>query len=400
MNASRQLLIAGGGIGGLAAALALSRAGWPIHVFERAAELSEVGAGLQLGPNATRTLLSWGLGPGLREIAAVPDRVVVRNAISGAELAALPLGASMQTRYGAPYFTVHRADLHRLLHAAVLAQGGVRLDLNRAVSGYSESAEGVTLTGDFSGATGAALVGADGLHSAVRAQMLADGAPRSIGDVAYRTLLRTADLPLAARANQVTVWLGPDLHVVQYPVRCGEAINVVVLVHGARHAAQSGWDHAVDADEVERALYAACHPLRDLVAAACQASLNEHPWGLWVLADRPPVGRADQMARGRVALAGDAAHPMRPYLAQGAGMAIEDAAALAAALVGGAAEVPARLRRYAEARWRRCARVQARSERNSSIFHARGPMRVGRDLSLRLMGERLMDMPWLYGSSD
>ncbi|TAN11062.1 MAG: FAD-dependent oxidoreductase [Burkholderiaceae bacterium] len=397
MNVSRQLLIAGGGIGGLAAALALSSAGWQTHVFERVAELSEVGAGLQLGPNATRLLLSWGLESDLRRVAAVPERIVARSALSGAELATLPLGASIEARYGAPYFTVHRAELHRLLCAAVLARSGVRLDLSQAVHGYSENADGVTVTTDSSGVAGAALIGADGLHSAVRVQMLGGGAPRGVGDVAYRTLLKTADLPLAARVNQVTVWLGPDLHVVQYPVRCGEAINLVVLVHGAHHAAQGGWDHAAEPDQVERALYATCRPLRDLVAAARHASLNERPWGMWVLADRPPVSVAGEMARGRVALAGDAAHPMRPYLAQGAGMAIEDAAALAAALADESTDIPTRLQRYAESRWRRCARVQARSERNSTIFHARGLMRLGRDVSLRLMGERLMDVPWLYG---
>lgn len=397
MNVSRQLLIAGGGIGGLAAALALSSAGWQTHVFERVAELSEVGAGLQLGPNATRLLLSWGLESDLRRVAAVPERIVARSALSGAELATLPLGASIEARYGAPYFTVHRAELHRLLCAAVLARSGVRLDLSQAVHGYSENADGVTVTTDSSGVVGAALIGADGMHSAVRVQMLGGGAPRGVGDVAYRTLLKTADLPLAARVNQVTVWLGPDLHVVQYPVRCGEAINLVVLVHGAHHAAQGGWDHAAEPDQVERALYATCHPLRDLVAAARHAGLNERPWGMWVLADRPPVSGAGEMARGRVALAGDAAHPMRPYLAQGAGMAIEDAAALAAALADGSTDIPTRLQRYAESRWRRCARVQARSERNSTIFHARGLMRLGRDVSLRLMGERLMDVPWLYG---
>lgn len=397
MNVSRQLLIAGGGIGGLAAALALSSAGWQTHVFERVAELSEVGAGLQLGPNATRLLLSWGLESDLRRVAAVPERIVARSALSGAELATLPLGASIEARYGAPYFTVHRAELHRLLCAAVLARSGVRLDLSQAVHGYSENADGVTVTTDSSGVVGAALIGADGLHSAVRVQMLGGGAPRGVGDVAYRTLLKTADLPLAARVNQVTVWLGPDLHVVQYPVRCGEAINLVVLVHGAHHAAQGGWDHAAEPDQVERALYATCRPLRDLVAAARHAGLNERPWGMWVLADRPPVSGAGEMARGRVALAGDAAHPMRPYLAQGAGMAIEDAAALAAALADESTDIPTRLQRYAESRWRRCARVQARSERNSTIFHARGLMRLGRDVSLRLMGERLMDVPWLYG---
>lgn len=402
MSANRTLVVAGAGIGGLAAGLAAARAGWDVRLFEQAPELSEVGAGLQLGPNATRLLIGWGLEADLRAVAAAPERLVVRSAVSGCALGQLPLGARMQSRYGAPYFTLHRADLQALLARALAKLPNARLHLGASVTSHAEDAGADTIrveTDAHAIVACDALIGADGLHGVVRARLLGDGPPRAVGDLAYRALLRTADLPAAARADQVTVWLGPDLHVVQYPVRSGVAMNLVALVHGRPPTLRDGWDHAAEPAEVESALRGMCPALRDLVAAAPRASLNPRPWGMWVLEDRPPVSSARQMARGRVALLGDAAHPMRPYLAQGAGMAIEDAAALGRVLGGGAADVPAALRRYAEARWRRCARVQARSERNGAIFHAQGPVRLARDLGIRALGRHLLDLPWLYGGA-
>lgn len=400
MSATPQrALIAGAGIGGLAAAFAVACAGWGVDLYDQASELSEVGAGLQLGPNATRILCEWGLESELRRVAAAPEQLVVRNAQNGCVLGTMPLGRELRARYGAPYFTLHRADLQALLLRVVAALPHVRVHLGERVESYVEAGNAVAIkTGASAGVTGDALIGADGLHSAVRQALLRDGAPRAIGDCAYRALLESAKLPAPARANQVTAWLGPDLHVVQYPVRAGAAMNLVLLVHGARRTSADGWDHRVDPGEPEAAVRRMCAPLRDLVTAVPNVSLNPDPWGMWLLADRPPVGAAGAMARGRVALAGDAAHPMRPYLAQGAGMAIEDAAELGRVFTDAGDDIPAALQRYAQARWRRCARVQARSERNSIIFHARGLLRVGRDLSLRLLGERLMDVPWLYSA--
>ena len=202
---------------------------------------------------------------------------------------------------------------------------------------------------------GDALIAADGLWSRVREQLLTDGPPRVAGHLAYRAMLPQASLPAALRSQQVTAWLGPRLHVVQYPVRGGEWLNVVAIVHGHVQGGLEDWDHGANAADLQAALGHTCAALRNLIAAVPD-------WRLWVLCDRPPVGAADQMARGHVALLGDAAHPMRPYLAQGAGMAIEDAAELArqVALVDGVLDVPTLLQRYALNRWQRCARVQAR----------------------------------------
>ena len=387
----------------MATALATTRAGWQARLYERAPIFSEVGAGIQMGPNVVRVLYGWDLAPALAEVAAFPERLQVRHALSGAELGVLRLGQTAVQRYGAPYATIHRADLHQLLLTAVQAQGGTSLHLQQAVTQYTLTSDAVQLQTQAGLAVeGDALIGADGLWSAVRAQLLHDGPPQPTGHLAYRALLRQAELPAALRSSDVTAWLGPrmhlvsypvpQLHVVQYPVRGGEWLNVVAIVHGQLQGDLQDWDHSVNAAEVRSALAGSCTALRALIEAVPQ-------WRLWALCDRVPLSHADEQAQGRVALLGDAAHPMRPYLAQGAGMAIEDAAELARqlALVDTVLDVPTMLRRYALNRWQRNARVQARSIRNGEIFHLNGPMAWARDGALRLLGERLLDVPWLYG---
>lgn len=398
MGATQQLLIAGGGIGAMAAALAVAQAGWEVRMYERTPVFEEVGAGVQLGPNVTRILHAWGLERALAAVAAFPARLQVRSASSGAVLGSLSLGEQALFRYGAPYATVHRADLHALLLSAVHQQTGVRIHQGQQVERFEDQGTAVRLCTDQGlEVEGDALLGADGVHSTVRQQLLADGPPQLVGDLAFRTLLRTQAMPPALAGNQVTAWLGPNLHVVQYPVRGGAAMNVVAIVRGAPSGDVENWDHRANTTLLLRALAGCCGPLRDLVSCADFHSLNAHPWRLWVLADRPPMRSAAEMARGLVGLLGDAAHPMRPYMAQGAGMAIEDAQALGQALGMTPIDVPTRLQRYALARWQRCARVQARSQRNGRVFHAQGLARLGRDWSMRLLGERLLDVPWLYG---
>jgi salicylate hydroxylase len=393
---SRQLLIAGGGIGALAAALSSARAGWQVRLYEKAEVFSEVGAGLQLGPNATRILQGWGLGQALERLAAFPDKLLVRSAPSGRELASLSLGSRCQQRYGAPYATLHRADLHTLLLDSVRLRPEVKLHLNSPVTGYTDTPEGVQLAwADGYSVEGDALIGADGLWSQVRLQALDDRVAQPTGHLAYRALVRQSDLPKSLRSQQVSVWLGPDMHLVSYPVRGGEWLNVVMFTQGQVPDDHQDWDHAGLRDNVLTATAGHCAELTALVEAV-------PAWRLWALCDRPPVASAAQMALGRVALLGDAAHPMPPYLAQGAGMAIEDAAELGRCLTGvvkPVADVPLALRRYALNRWQRNARVQARAVRNGQIFHATGPLRLGRDIALKLLGHRLLDMPWLYAGA-
>jgi salicylate hydroxylase len=389
------ILVAGGGIGGLAAALALSRRGHRADVFEQAAAFAEIGAGVQLGPNVTRRLRQLDLDAGLAAIAARPDALVVHSAESGAELARMPLGDTMQQRYGAPYVCVHRADLHGLLFDAVRARGNGTLVTAARIQQVETSDDLVCLSStDARAWEGEAIVGADGLWSIVRRQLdtpLADEPPRVTGHTAWRAMAEQASLPAALRRTQVHVWLGPRLHAVAYPVRGGDWLNVVVIAESAPAGDARDWDQSGSIAALKQAMGRSC--------AGLQALLDAMPgWRAWSLGDRAPMTSAADMAHERVALVGDAAHPMVPYLAQGAGMAIEDAVALADALGDGSAvDVPAAFALYAEARWARNAQVQARARRNGEIFHATGAVRLGRDMAMRVLGARLLDQPWLYG---
>jgi salicylate hydroxylase len=400
----RKVLIAGGGIGGLSAALACARAGAEVALFERSAEFSEFGAGIQLSPNVVKILYGWDLQKTLAEVVAFPDRLQVRSASSGAELGMLRLGDDIARRYGAPYLTIHRADLHALLLAALQQQGGVALNLSSSVISFEETETDVSvLLAHDQEVRGDLLVGADGGWSSIRQQLLADGTPQPTGHLAYRALISQARLPMHLRSSQVTAWLGPQMHVVQYPVRRGEWLNVVAIVHGQVQGDMSHWDHSGNAAELQQRLQATCKPLKDLIQAVPD-------WRLWALSIRPPMRSGREQAGGRVALLGDAAHPMVPYLAQGAGMAIEDATVLARVLQEGglfastpdalgpdpASLVPGLLRQYAQQRWQRNARVQATAIRNGKIFHASGLMAFGRNAAMKIRGEGLMDQPWLY----
>ncbi len=388
--APQQMLIAGGGIGGLAAAVACTQRGVPVQLLERAAQLSEVGAGIQIGPNVTRILQAWGLGDALAQVAAFPPRLQARDAQTGQVLGTLTLGERAQSLYGAPYATIHRADLQGLLHSAAQS-AGVDIRLGQTVQGWQDTSDGLEVsTAENSSGQANALIGADGVWSAVRQQLLGDAPARFTGHLAYRALVAQADLPAHLRSEQVTVWMGPRLHVVHYPVRSGQWLNLVAIVHGAKPEPSQDWDQVGQTQALMQAMGAVGHDLHERLASV-------PAWRQWALHDREPLNGAKQMAQGRVALLGDAAHPMRPYLAQGAGMAIEDAQVLAQCFCIDNATVPEQLQAYAEQRWVRNALVQARAIRNGRIFHATGPVAWGRNLSMRLMGERVMDVPWLYG---
>jgi salicylate hydroxylase len=388
-------LIAGGGIGGLACALALARAGVRSAVLEQSSALAEVGAGLQLGPNAVRVLADWGLMDALQACAAFPEALRVRDAHGGQPLGHLRLGAMALARHGQVYATLHRADLHGLLLNAVQRMPDeVSLRLGARVTAFEETGDGVQVMLEQGKALqGEALIGCDGLWSRVRTHLLGDHMPRATGHLAYRGMVRTADLPPALKANVVTAWLGPRLHVVHYPVKQGEWFNVVAVVHGTLEAGDDpqGWTHEAHAAELKRTLGPAFTELLAMLEAVTG-------WQRWALNDRVPMQGPQEQAQGRVALLGDAAHPMRPYLAQGAAMAIEDAWTLGrlAAAQRGRLDWPDMFAQYADLRWARNAQVQARSQRNGTIFHATGPLRWARNRAMALLGERLLDNPWLY----
>lgn len=391
---NQQVIVAGGGIGGLSCALALARAGVSSVVLEQAEAFGEVGAGLQLGPNAVRVLAEWGLMDALQACAAFPEALRVRDAHRASQLGHLRLGALALARHGQHYATLHRADLHGLLLAAVQRRPEVQLRLGARLADWEEADGGVRVTLE-EGETleGGALIGCDGLWSRVRTRLLGAQPVRVTGHLAYRGMVRSVDLPAPLRANVVTAWLGPRLHVVHYPVKQGDWFNLVAVVQGSLPPGgdAQAWTHEAHAADLRRALGPACGELLAMVAAVPD-------WTLWPLNDRPAVRGPQEHARGRVALLGDAAHPMRPYFAQGAAMAIEDAWTLGRLAQEGQAgtDWAACFARYAQTRWRRNARVQTLSQRNGVVFHAQGVLRWGRDAAMGLLGERLLDNTWLY----
>jgi salicylate hydroxylase len=390
---TQSIVIAGGGIGGLAAAYALGRVGHTVELLEKSSEFHEFGAGIQLGPNVVRILQQWGQMDALRAVAAFPPQLEVRSAMSSDLLGVLPLGTSMESRYGAPYATIARADMQQLLLNAARSLDNVRLHLSCEVTAVAQSADGVNIeTNTEATWQSPLLVGADGVWSKIRSHVVADGPPRVTGHLAFRAMLPQSELPVHVRTDVVTAWMGPDFHVVQYPVRGGEWMNVVAIVHGTVVGDPAHWEHGANAGELRARLANAGTGLLDLIHAIPS-------WRLWALSDRPPMGSAQEHGKGRIVLVGDAAHPMRPYLAQGAGMAIEDAHQLAQMLAANPQDVPQVVQQFGQARWQRNARVQARAIRNGKIFHLSGPVKTGRDLSIKLLGSRLLDVPWLYSGN-
>ena len=392
------VLVAGGGIGGLACALALGRAGVPVTVLEQAQAFGEIGAGIQLGPNAMRVLSDWGVADALQEHASFPDELRVRSAHDGRLLGHMRLGASALAHYGHPYASVHRADLHRVLLSALLAGAPASLSLNARMQDFALQDDAVSVRLESGQVIeGEALVGCDGLWSRVRTGLLGPEPPRLTGHLAYRGMIPADRLPRARASNPVNAWLGPRMHVVHYPIRQGRWFNVVAVVQGRVGQGHAGSDpRQWSQDALTADLQRAMGPL----GGDLQALIDAVPsWTLWSLHDRPPMTGPHEHARGRVALLGDAAHPLRPYLAQGAAMALEDAWTLGQLIDRHQHPVdwPAVFARFARSRWQRNARVQAKSQRNGRVFHAAGLVRWGRDAAMNLLGEKLMDNPWLYG---
>jgi len=393
---SREALVVGAGIGGLAAALGLARQGFAVDVFERAPALQEFGAGLQLTPNATRALARLGALAAAREIAMTPRAVRVLRGADGGELARLPV-AGAERRWGAPYLAVHRVDLHRVLAEAAAATGQVALHFGAEVAGVASEAEAASV-GLERGAvslreTGETIVGADGLRSLVRAR-LGRGetdAPRFSYRVAFRATVEAEWVAPRWRDNEVTLRLGPRAHLVHYPLRGGSMINLVAVIesNGRSAAGDDPWDGEADRETLDRAFRDWSHDARDLIAAPKR-------WRAWPLMLRPPL---DRFAFGRIALIGDAAHPMTPFLAQGAAQAIEDADALARRL-GETDDVEAALAAYSADRVARANRVQREAAMQGRIYHLSGPFALARNLTMRALGPEgvLRRLDWLYAA--
>jgi salicylate hydroxylase len=396
------VLIAGAGIGGLGAALALSQIGKnfdtkfdvKVTVLEQSDAFGEVGAGVQISPNAYKVLSDWGLGDALLQTANFPEKLQVRSGTTHKLLGQFTLGATAQARYGFPFATIRRADLHALLLNAVRQQPNVELHLNAKISQITELNQQVTVTTKLGESfTADALVGADGLWSRVRQHVLGDFPPRATGHTAWRAMLPKVDVPPELQQDQVTAWLAPDSHTIAYPVQQGKSLNIVYC---AENSGQIGQFNGIN---TLQPAYLLPEKLSKVLQNVFQTASEQNAWTRWDLFDRPPMTSSDQMyipARPHIALLGDAAHPMLPYLAQGAGMALEDAQALAMAIKQNPSDLSAALQNYAQTRWQRNAKVQARARRNGEIFHAKPPVSWARDAAMGLLGESLMDTPWLY----
>ncbi len=383
-----RMLIAGGGIGGLAAAIALARRGIASEVLERSSFTEETGAGIQLGPNATRALVGLGVLESIKDRAFRPDAIAIYDGLTGRKLASLPLGKIVEDRYGAPYLTLHRADLHAGLRAAAESLPQIMLRAGFELAAIDTHGADVLVRGtDGSEANGAALVGADGLWSALRPRIAPAASLRFIGATAWRTLLPRAELPAPFNASEVGLWLGPRAHLVHYPVRGGSDLNVVAVTEGG--AALQGWNQT---GRAETLLAGFTRWTKDSKSLLERASA----WRSWSLYR---LSGLRQFNQGRVVLLGDAAHPVLPYLAQGAAMAIEDAVTLADTIAAWPGDPARAFHRYAELRQHRASRVQRLSRRFGRIYHLGGPLRLARNLALaRRSGDAgLADFDWLYG---
>jgi salicylate hydroxylase len=387
---SGPVLIAGAGIGGLTAALALAQRGFEVAIFDQAERLEEIGAGIQLSPNASRILIALGPDQRLRRHVVAPEALRVMSARGARLLACAPLGASAAQRYGAPYWVIHRGDLQAVLLEAVADQPAITLHLGTRIDDFAQDGAIICArSADRREHHGTALIAADGLWSRLRVRFGHGDAPRFAGQVAWRALAPAEAVAADLRAPAVNLWFDTDAHLVHYPVRGGSLINVVAIARNDWR--EPGWSAPATRDEVLARYPATIWPpaVRALLSAPQR-------WQKWALYDRLPLAA---WGRGAATLLGDAAHPMLPYLAQGAAMAIEDAAMLAQCLAARRDDPAGALRAYEQSRSARSARAQRAAHRNGAIYHLGKPGALLRQLALRAMGgERLLTRyDWLYG---
>ena len=385
------VVIAGGGIGGLAAALGLARAGCRVLVLEQAAQFGEIGAGIQIGPNAFHAFDYLGVGDRARQVAVYIDALQMMDATDGSVLAHIPVTDRFRQRFGNPYAVVHRADLHGVLYDACRESELIQLRTSTRVTGYENTQNGVqVLTAAGPPIAARALIGADGLHSAIRRQMLDDDPPRVSGHTTYRTVIPTEKMPADLRWNMMNIWVGPKCHIVHYPLKGGKVFNLVVTFHRDVTEAVSGVP--VTHDEVRAGF-------DHIVPQARQIIDHGENWKMWVLCDRDPVL---DWVDGRVALLGDAAHPMLQYLAQGACMALEDGVNLAHQVRQHPGDIAAALLAYNRQRTARTGRVQLSSRAmGDMVYHPEGAAAHVRNEIMRSrdLDEWLDRMEWLYGSN-
>jgi salicylate hydroxylase len=393
---SRTIFVAGAGIGGLTAALALAARGFRVVVLEKTERLEEVGAGLQLSPNASRILVGLGLTERLGRRAVTPEAISIMSARAGGEISRLPLGEAASFQAGAPYWVLHRADLQAALQGAVNDNPDIELRLGCQFEDLTTHAKGLTVvqrSGNMRRQDLAmALIGADGIWSSVRHHLFPETQPQFSGLIAWRGTLDATQLPREYTARRVQLWMGPHAHLVAYPISGARQINIVAVVPGTWN--RPGWSAEGNGLELKDAFPSSRWPssARMMISAV-------DDWRKWALFTLPEGG---EWTKGAIALLGDAVHGMLPFAAQGAGMAIEDAAVLASALSEGPLEttagVSAALKRYAKLRRSRVARVQRVARSQGRIYHLTGAMALARDLTIKAIGPQRMlaRQNWIY----
>jgi salicylate hydroxylase len=385
------VLIVGGGIGGLAAALALSRKGYRVQILEQAPEFKEVGAGIQLGPNVFRMFEVLGLTEAVSRFAVFPENLIMLDAISGDEVTRIPLGEGFRRKFTHPYALIYRPDLLAVLLEACRSNDLISLATSQKVVAVDRQPDGISARTDggcfFDGL---ALIGADGLWSTIRQLIVGDGKPQVAGHITYRAVLSTREVPEHLRCWSMTFWAGEKVHLVIYPLRGGELYNLVAVFHSNRY--EEGWDSYGDPAELHERFARTCEPVRTLLGKI-------ESWRMWVLCDRPPV---KTWSKGRMTLLGDAAHPMLQYLAQGACMAIEDAVCLANRVEAAGGDFAAAFKAYEAARYLRTGRVQIMARVYGEFYHASDVARELRNmmLSARTPEQSFEAMQWLYGEDD
>lgn len=391
MAQSLNILVAGGGIGGLAAAFVLARHGHAVTVLEQSAAFGEIGAGIQLGPNIFKMFDHLGLTEAVNRVAYFPPGMGMNDVRTGEKVVRVPLGDTARAAYGHPYGVIYRADLHDVFLRACQAQPGVTLRTGAKLEGFEQDGGGVrvqlaggeTLRAD-------ALVGADGLWSRVRQAIVGDGKPRVSGHIAYRAVLRREDVPPHLWHDDVVLWGGEKTHLVHYPLRRGELFNLVAVFHSNKY--DEGWNTFGDTAELQERFADAVPQVRELLGKI-------ETWKMWVLCDREPVKNWSDR---RVTLLGDAAHPMLQYLAQGAGQAIEDAVVLGEALKFTGGDVEQAFLKYQQARYLRTGRVQLTARFYGDIYHAAGVTRELRNQMFQGGQESagFAGLKWMYQGID
>lgn len=387
------VVIVGAGIGGLASAIALTQRGIGCRVIEQADQPRITGAGLQLAPNAVRILKALGLAKALAQKGYAPSALRIRDLTTGRSIGFLPLGDRCKAHYGDAYLTMHRADLAQALLDQAQALN-IPIGWGEQLTGLAQDESSVSVQTTHHQLQAPIVVGADGLWSRVRPSVPQAGVPSPVGQEALRAILMGYKCDPSLE-QEVTVWVGANRHVVGYPIQAGQAYSLVVVRHQAS-AYPDDWDHRLSPQAIGD-LAALSNPLlRDLLQAA-------DVWHGWPLSASTPLSSGAAFGAGRIALVGDAAHALRPHMAQGAAMALEDAWRLADNLAWKDYRLDnpvESIKRYGDQRWRRVARVQRQSEKAGKVFQLRGPLGWARDLALRMAARPLLDQPWLYSVSD